>query len=220
MIPRSTLIPASAALLVAFGLPETSAQSSSIAIPLNHVVASGEGISRSCLESGYSTGLGVRYAHPAFSALTSIELTARAYVFGASPTCVDGFPPPDGTYVQIERLNLLAASFVSTDLRFRGRLTPSPRSSSLAIGIGYTWRSRHNLPYILADLHVPIIARGTVHVSAEGELQIVRVVTGRYRRTYQNFQLVASESLGRSYDGSHAVSLALMVEIPLAGRHR
>jgi len=216
MRPRFTSIPASATLLLAVGLPAASAQSSSIAIALNHIVASGQGISRTCLEPGYRTALGVRYAHLAFSSLTSIELTARGYLFSASATCVDGFPPPDGTYDQVDRHNLLAESFASTDLRFRGRLTPSPSAVSLAIGIGNTWRSHENLPYVLAEVHVPIVAHGEVHVSAEGELQLVRVVIDKYRRTYQNFQLVASEFLGRTHDGSHMISLALLVEVPLA----
>jgi hypothetical protein len=213
--PCSVLSPALGAILAAFTFSQARAQSPSVAFGLNHVVSSGEGISRSCLEPGYSTGLDARYVQPALTKLTSIELTARAYVFAASSTCVDGFPPPDGTYVQADRLSLLAGSFVATDLRFRLRLSHSPRASALAFGIGNTWRSSDNLPYVVAEAQVPFVARRRIRVSAEGELLVVQVAAHRYRRTYQNLQLVASESLGPSYDWRGAFSLGLVMEVPL-----
>ena len=146
---------AEAAILAALSISRASAQSPSLAFGLSHVVAAADGIARGCLESGYSTGADVRYLQPVFTRLTAIELDARAYIFGTSPTCVDGFPPQDGTYLQADRVNLLAESFVATDVRFSVRLSRRPRAIALALGLGNSWRARDNLPYFLVEAQVP-----------------------------------------------------------------
>ena len=146
---------AEAAILAALSISRASAQSPSLAFGLSHVVAAADGIARGCLESGYSTGADVRYLQPVFTRLTAIELDARAYIFGTSPTCVDGFPPQDGTYLQADRVNLLAESFVATDVRFSVRLSRRPGAIALALGLGNSWRARDNLPYFLVEAQVP-----------------------------------------------------------------
>ena len=45
------------------------------------------------------------------------------------------------------------------------------------------------------------------------------VVAHRYERTYQNFQLVASQSLGPAYDWRRAFSLGIVMEVAIGGSH-
>ena len=195
------------------------AQGPSLGFGLNRVFASADGIASSCLEPGFRNGVDGRYLRPVLTTLTSIEFTAQAFIFREASTCVDGFPPPDGTYLQSDRVNLLAESFVSTDLRLRLRLSQRALAPSLAIGGGNTWRDGDNLPYVVTDARIPFIARSRIRVNAEGQLLWVQVVAHRYERTYQNFQLVASQSLGPAYDWRRAFSLGIVMEVAIGGSH-
>lgn len=210
-LPRSLLF------LLVLGVVASRADGQAIAIAgaVNQVLFPGEGIGRSCLERGYTTGLGVRVGRPVISRVTGVELTGRGYVLARRSTCVDGFPPPDGVYIEDDRKNLLAASFASTDVRFRARSSSSRQAPGLAVGLGYTWRARHNLPYALLDLQLPLAPLKAGRLSLEGELFYARVASDRFRRTYQNFQVIAEESLGRHYQWSGAVSVALVAQVEL-----
>ena len=203
--------------LFLLGLPagRAAGQTTAIGASVNQLLFPAEGVARSCLESAYSTGIGTRVMRGAVTRVTSLELTGRAYVIARGSTCIDGFPPPDGVYIQDDRTNLLAAPFASTDVRFRARLSTSQIAPSIAAGLGYTWRAHHNPPYLLLDLQLPLAPFKGGRISVEGELLYIRIASDRFRRTYRGFQLVAEESLGRHYRWGGVLSLALVTQVKL-----
>jgi hypothetical protein len=205
---RSTLILPLAALLPALGWGQAS-----LGPTLTQVIGSGDGVARSCLQSGYSTGLGVRFVAPVFTKWTTLQVAGRGYWLARASNCVDGFPPPDGTYVEEDRVNLLSRSFVTTDVRLAARLGEIPMN--FAVGGGNAWHEGHDLPYLVFGAGLSIFDRPDLQLSLEGEYQWLRVSSDQFRRTYQNFQLVAEEPLGRVHKWSHAVIIGINLAIPL-----
>lgn len=180
---------------------------------LTQILSSGTGVARNCLQREYGTGLGARFSVPVLTKLTAVQVAARAYWIGRGSECVDGFPPPDGTYIQDDRINLLSRSFVTTDVRLATRAGESP--VTLAAGGGNAWHEGHDLPYIVLGAGVAILDRPDVHLGIESEYQWLRVSSDRFRRTYQNFSLVAEEPLGRVHQWSHGFILGITLGIPL-----
>ena len=193
--------------------PATAAQRPSLGLTIQHVFDAGPGVERSCLERGHTTGLGGRLSIGLLARFLSLDFTTRAYVLESAATCIDGFPPSDGTYVEDDRVALLAASFVTTDLRLRGSLGPQGQAPGLALGVGNAWHSSHDLPYMLAGVSVPIATGHKTRVVIEAEYLMLRVTSDRYRRTWQNAQLVAVESLGRIHHWSRALTFGAGVEV-------
>lgn len=189
------------------------AQLPSLGFTIQHVFDAGPGVERSCLERGHSTGLGGRLSVGVLARF-ALDFTARAYVLESAAMCIDGFPPPDGTYTQDDRIALLAASFLTTDFRIRASLGPTGRAPGLALGVGNAWHASHDLPYVLLGVSVPITTGHHVRVVLETEYLILRVTSDRYRRTWQNFQLVSEESLGQYHQWSRALAFGAGVEIP------
>ena len=188
-------------------------QQRSVGPTFTRIITSGDGVARSCLQSGYSSGLGVRFVTPLLTKRTTLQVAGRGYWLAQGSTCVDGFPPPDGTYVEEDRVNLLSRPFVTTDVRLATRL--GENSMSLAVGAGNAWHEGHDLPYLAFAAAVPLLDRPGVQLGLEGEYQWLRVSADRYRRTYQNFQLIAEERLGRVRTWSHAVIIGVHLGIPL-----
>ena len=188
------------------------AQVSSLDLALEHVIRGGTGVERSCLEPGHSTAIGARLAH-GISRRLAVAVATRAFIFESASTCVDGFPPPDGTYIQDDRVALLAATFLTSDIRLRVSLGASIGGSGLEVGFGNAWRSGHDLPYVLLGASVPIPTGQKVRLVIEAEYLVLRVTSDRYRRTWQNFQLVAEDSLGQIHEWSDALAVGVGVRV-------
>lgn len=201
-----------AALILGPGV--AAGQRLSIGPTIQHVFDGGAGVERSCLESGHSTGVGGRASYTIASRLT-LEFTTRAYFLEAHSTCVDGFPPGDGTYVQDDHINLLAASFLTTDVRLRARFGSQKGGIGFALGLGNAWRSSHDLPYALLGTSIHAATGHRVGLVFEAEYLILRVTYDRHRRTYQNGSVVADEFLGRMHQGSHALTVGAGLEVAL-----
>ena len=177
------------------------------------IISGGDGVARSCLQTGYSTGLGVRFVTPFLTRVTTVEVAGRGFGIPQASTCVDGFPPPNGTYVEEDRVNLLSRPFVTSDVRLGLRLGKTP--TVVAFGVGNAWHEGYDFPYVLFAGRLPLLNRPGVQFGIEVEYQWLRVSGDRYRRTYQNGQLVTEEPLGRSRRWSHAASIGLHLGIPL-----
>jgi hypothetical protein len=206
---RSTLILLLVALLPGLGW----GQQASLGPTLTQIISSGDGVARVCVQPEYGTGLGARLAIPVLTKRTTLQVAARGYWLNRGSECVDGFPPPDGTYVQEDRVNLLSRSFVTTDVRLATRLGQTP--VNIAVGGGNAWHEGHDLPYLVFAAGFSILDRPDVHLSVEGEYQRLRVSSDLFRRTYQNFELVAEEPLGRVHEWSHALIIGINLDIPL-----
>jgi hypothetical protein len=109
-------------------------------------------------------------------------------------------------------VNLLSRSFITTDVRVAYHLGAPV---NIAVGAGNAWHESHDLPYFLFAAEVSLFDRPTVHVGLAGEYQWLRVSSDEFRRTYQDFELVAEEPLGRVHEWSHALVVGLNVDIPL-----
>lgn len=183
------------------------AQRPALGAALTGLVTGGEGVGGNCLQSSYRIGIGAQLAVPAFTRWTSLEINVRGYGIDFGSTCVDGFPPPDGTYIEDDRIDLVSRSFVTTDVRMAGQLGDGP--VSLALGVGNAWHEGYNLPYGVLGAELALVSQPTYGISLSGELQLLRVTSDRFRRTYQDFALVSEESLGRLHRWSHALVLGV-----------
>jgi hypothetical protein len=183
------------------------AQRPALGAILTGLVTGGEGVGGNCLQSSYRIGIGAQLAVPAFRRWTSLQLNIRGYGIDFGSSCVDGFPPPDGTYIQDDRVDLVSRSFVTTDIRIAARLGEGP--VSLALGGGNAWHEGYNLPYGVLGAELALVSRPTYGISLSGELQLLRVTSDRFRRTYQDFALISEESLGRVHRWSHALVLGV-----------
>jgi hypothetical protein len=126
---------------------------------------------------------------------------------------VDGLPPPDGTYIQDDRVNLLTTAFGTTDLRFRVIVGSKLPSLTLAVGAGVAWHPGRDVPYAVGELGLPLVATARTRVALFGEYQVLRVTSDRHRRTYQGFRLILDESLGQVRQGSHVLMFGLNIAI-------
>ena len=188
-------------------------QQATLGPTLTQIVSSGDGVARRCAEPEYATGLGVRFALPVLTRRMTLQVAGRGYWINRSSECVEGFPPPDGTFVEKDRVNLLSRSFITTDVRLAAQLGESPLS--IAVGGGNAWHASHNLPYLVFAAGLSIVDRPDLHLGLQGEYQQLRVTSDLFRRTFQNFSLVAEEPLGRVHDWSHAFSFGIALDIPL-----
>lgn len=96
-------------------------QQTTLAPTLTQIVSSGAGIARDCDQSEYSTGLGLELELPVMTRWTSLQVAGRAYGIDLASECDSGFPPPDGTYIENDRVDLLSRPFVATDVRLAAR---------------------------------------------------------------------------------------------------
>jgi hypothetical protein len=206
---RSTRILFTAALIPALAW----GQQATLGPTLTQIVSSGDGVARNCLQPQYGTGLGARLSVPVLTEWTTLQVAGRGYWLNRGSECVDGFPPPDGTYVQEDRVNLLSRSFITTDVRLAARLGEAP--VNLALGGGNAWHEGHDLPYLVFAGEFSILDRSRIQLGLEGEYQLLRVSSDLFRRTYQNFELVAEEPLGRIHEWSHAFIIGITLGIPL-----
>ena len=182
-------------------------------VGLTGIVAGGEGVSRSCAQSNYATGVGGQLATP-LTRWATLQVAGRGYWIDFGSTCETGFlPHPDGTYLEDDQVDLLAQSSVTTDVRLVARLGATPLS--VAVGGGNAWRRGYNMPYLVFATGLTLWRRPTFQLDLGGELQWLRVSADRFRRTYQDFQVVAEEPLGRVNRGSYAVVIGLTLAGPL-----
>jgi hypothetical protein len=211
--PKTLLRSARILLFLATLVPSpTTGQQRSIGPTLSRIISSGERVARDCLQRGYSTGLGIRIATPILTMRTTLEVAGRGYWLAQWPTCVDGFPPPDGVYVEEDGVNLLSRPFVTTDVRLGIQLGKAP---AVMLGAGNAWHQGHDLPYLLLAAALPLFHGRRFQLRLEGEYQWLRASVDRFRRTYQNFQVVAEEPMGRVRSWSHAATIGLHLGIPL-----
>ena len=181
-----------------------SAQRPTLGPGLTWIVDAGEGVGRTCLQQGYNKGMGLTLLVPVFSRFTSVQVSGRGYWLSQSSSCADGFPAPDGTYLQEDRVNLLSQNFVSTDLRVAVQLGDQI-PVSLALGGGGAWHQGHDLPYIVAGTTVTVADNQYLRVELGAEYQWLRVTSDQFLRTFQNFELTQEEFLGQVHRWSHAV---------------
>lgn len=188
-------------------------QQRAVGFTLTQILSSGPGVARNCVQPEYGTGLGARLSVPVLTRRTALQVAGRAYWVNRGSQCVDGFPPPDGTYVQDDRINLLSRSFITTDVRLATQL--AEEVVNLAVGAGNAWHEGHDLPYLVFAAGLTIVDRPTFRLGLEGEYQLLRVTSDRFRRTYQDFQLVTEESLGRVHEWSDALIFGIALSVPL-----
>lgn len=189
------------------------AQRPLVSATLTGVASSGDWVARTCLEPNYPLGLGAQLSIPALTRSISVEVNARAYGIDFGSECVDGFPPVDGSYVQDDRVNLLSRSFVTTDIRIAAQ--PGRGPVTIALGGGNAWHEGHNLPYAVLETALALWSRSSYEIRLIGELHLLRATADRFRRTYQDFELVSSESLGQVHRWSHAVIIGVSAGAPL-----
>lgn len=206
---RSTRILLPAALLPALAW----GQQATLGLTLTQIASSGDGVARVCGQPEYGTGLGARLSVPVLTKWTTLQVAGRGYWLNRGSDCVDGFPPPDGTYLVEDRVNLLSRSFLTTDVRLATQLGKAP--VNVAAGVGNAWHQSHNLPYLVLAAGITLLERTNARLGLEGEYQWLRVSSDLFRRTYQNFDLVAEEPLGRVHEWSHAFILGITLGIPL-----
>jgi hypothetical protein len=180
---------------------------------LSTVVEAGEGVERTCLQTGYSTGVGLRLSGPVFhNKPMLLQVTGRGHWLQQASSCVDGFPPFQGTFTEDDRINLLTRPFVTTDVRLAWSFAQNV--ASLAVGAGNAWHEGHDLPYLVIATGVQGTNHAKVQFGVSAEFQLLRVTSDRFRRTYQNGQLVSEQSLGRVHTVSHALILGAHVHVP------
>jgi hypothetical protein len=154
------------------------------------------------------------FAVPVLTRRMTLQLAGRGYWIDLPSECAIAFlPPPDGTYVEKDRINLLSRSFITTDVRLATQLGETPLS--IAAGGGNAWHEGHNLPYLLLAAGLSIFDRPAVRLALQGEYHRLRVTSDQFRRTYQDFELVAEEPLGRVHEWSHAFIIGITLNIPL-----
>jgi hypothetical protein len=211
---KTLLVRSSRILLPAALVPALAwSQQATLGPTLTQILSSGKGVARNCIQPEYGTGLGARFSVPVLGGRTSLQLAGRGYWLDRGSECVDGFPPPDGTYIQEDRINLLSRSFITTDVRLVSRLGEAPLN--LGVGGGNAWHEGHDLPYLVLAAGISVLDRPDVRLGLEGEYQWLRVTSDQFRRTYQNFELVAEEPLGRVHEWSHAFITGITLDIHL-----
>jgi hypothetical protein len=190
-------------------------QQTTLAPTLTQIVSGGEGIARDCAQPLYGTGLGLQLATPVIPRWASLQVAARAYGIDlAFNKCAHNFvPPPDGTYLENDRINLLSRPFITTDVRFAARTGEFPMF--FAGGMGMAWHEGHDLPYLVLAAGIHLFEWPDAKLSLGAEYQYLRVTSDQFRRTYQDFALVTEESLGRVHEWSHAWALGVQVDIAL-----
>jgi hypothetical protein len=206
---RSTRILLPAALLPALAW----GQQATLGPTLTQITSIGDGVARVCGQPEYGTGLGARLSVPVLTKWTTLQVAGRGYWLNRGSDCVDGLPPPDGTYLVEDRVNLLSSSFLTTDVRLATQLGKAP--VNVAAGVGNAWHQSHNLPYLVLAAGISLLERPNARLGLEGEYQWLRVSSDLFRRTYQDFDLVAEEPLGRVHEWSHAFILGITLGIPL-----
>lgn len=172
----------------------------------------GEGVERSCLQRGYFSGVGLRFVTPVLTRAT-LQVQGRGYGIGKSASCVDGFPPPDGVYIEDDRVDILSRPFVTTDVRLA--IGVAQNVMTLAAGAGKAWHDGYDLPYVVVAVAWRLVDKPGVRFGFGGEHQWLRASADRYRRTYQNFQRVDEVALGRVTNWSRALVLSVNLDFPL-----
>jgi hypothetical protein len=184
------------------------AQKPTLGPTVTGIIGSGEGVARTCLQSNYPIAMGLALTVPVFSRLTTVQVAGRGYWLSQGSDCVDGFPPPDGTYVQEDRINLLSQPFVTTDVRMAVRLGEQI-PMELALGGGGAWHEGHDLPYVVLGTAVTAVDQPYLRLQLGVEYQWLRVTSDQFRRTYLNGELVSEEALGQVHQWSHAVVIGV-----------
>jgi hypothetical protein len=182
---------------------------------LSQILQSGPGIARTCGQNEYGTGLGVRLSVPVLSRWTKLQVAGRGHWLKRGAECAFAdVPPPDGTRVEEDRINLLSQSFVATDLRLAARIPDIPLS--FALGGGNAWHKGPNLPYLVLAAEIALYEQDALQFGLGAEYQYLRTTSDQVRRTYLTGQLVLEEPLGRVHDWSHAFALNLYLDVPFA----
>jgi hypothetical protein len=212
---HKVLLRSSQTLLAAALLPGLAyAQRPTLGATLTQIVSSGPGVARSCLQPEYGTGLGARLSVPVLARWITVQVGARGHWLDRGSECVDGFPPPAGTYIEDDRVNLLSRSFITTDVRLAARLDEDS-VVQLAVGGGNAWHEGHDLPYLVFAGELNVLNRPTVRLGLAAEYQYLRVTSDRFRRTYTDFELVSEEFLGRVHEWSHGFGIGVTLDFPL-----
>jgi hypothetical protein len=187
-----------------------SAQRWSVSGEFSRSLHSGEGVEADCLYPNHRAGLGGQIGARLDRVLT-LALTGRAFIISHSPDCIDGLRPPSGTFIEIDRTDLHTTAFGTSDLRLRVRGGPQLGGFSVGLGAGAAWHPGRDWPYALAELGTSIAVAKRTRIVLATEYQYLRLSWHEYRRTYQNYQIIASEPLGTVRRWSHDFLVSLSV---------
>jgi hypothetical protein len=80
---------------------------------------------------------------------------------------------------------------------------------SLSLGGGGAWHEGYDMPYAVLGTAFTAVDQPYLRLELGAEYQSLRVTGDRFRRTYQNFQLVSEEPLGRVHHWSHALVIGV-----------
>lgn len=200
-------------MLLAAPLSPGRAQSILVAAGAEVFWGGGEGLTGSCLEGSAKAGAVVRGSYE-LSSGAGVEATAHVHTWEGRPSCIDGFPPPDGTFLDRDRRNLLTNSFMATDVRARLRVGRFSAAPVLSLGAGLALRSGTDLPYGVLGLGVPL-PLGPIRVVAHADVYLVRVRFDLVERTWRDFMLVSAVPRGTEYEWKPTGTGVLLIEVPL-----
>lgn len=166
-----------------------------------------------CLGTSYRLGAGVHGGYALVGTVLAVQASARFHGASIGPYCVNGFPPPDGTYVVDDYRNLTADRFALTDLGIRATAAGGGAGGTVALAAGKAWRPGRDSPYVRASARVFLQVR-SVRFLLGAELYRLRLRFDRFERTWQNFEMVTNVPLGTFHEWNSAVIVTLGLEVP------
>jgi hypothetical protein len=189
------------------------AQDKTVSVGVARILSAGEGVASSCFEGGSRGTITGRVAAPLLSSRISVALTGRTPALSSPARCVSAPLNPNGTFVFEERVNLLAAHFLATDVRVGVSVGPPVAIARISLGGGTTWRTGDDFPYVLGATQLTFRPTPRLEISLEGEYDRFRVVSNPVRFTYRDGLRVSEEHLGRSHVWSRATFIGLFVGV-------
>jgi hypothetical protein len=212
-MPSRPFLPAAAfALFLLFVPSGGSAQQTALGPSFSLMVGAGEGVSGGgCGGAHYigSTGLdGSRR----LGKVVSLQVAVRAFWLALGPECNEAPtaplpPPPDGTYIEGDGVQLQSSQFFTTDARLGIR---APHNlAMLTIGGGTVLRRGYEAPYFVGALSFPFADGSSRRFSWLVEYYLLRLTNDRFQRTYQNGFRVAEQPLGPIQRWSNAMTLGV-----------
>lgn len=204
---------ATIAVLAALVSHSAAAQSAFGGLGVHYFTGGGRGIEGTCLEGSTNTGLAVRAGYDIVDRIVAVQGTARFHLWTAMRRCMDGFPPAEGTFIDLDRQNLLTRAFTATDVQVRLTFPVRYLAPAVAAGIGQAWRSGNDLPYFVLTA-ILIVPTPAVRFLLAAEWYRVRVGFERVQRTWQDFTLIEVVPLGTVHEWNSSAAVGFGVEFP------
>lgn len=200
-----------AALLL---LPSLAAAQTSLGPSIQLMLGDDFDISGSCLSDRHFAALGVHLTHGLGSRVT-VQIVARGYVLGTSPSCVDGLvvPRSDGTYDVEHHDPLQSESFLTTDARIG--LTAPNNAVMLSVGGGTAWRAGHDAPHLVVGVTLPMVDGVRRRFGVQIEYAYLRLTTNRTRQTWQGGGITNEVSIEPVHHWAGAIMFGVRWGLPL-----